>query len=179
MSIQPRIEGRSPTDYRIDRRGAMRKRGWVLVGSVSLLLVVVATVLAAGPAAGGSGLKPPPPAFAPSAPPDIPRPRSTGDGLTIEERNEIIARRGTPEWGPHTAGTVIEIAGRQVQLPEGVHVNSVIFSSLCAPGESCVDTPAWVLQKGDLLLSIGEQSGRLAPGTEIPDEFGFLREALR
>ena len=61
-----------------------------------------------------------------------------------------------PRMGPHTAGTIIEITGLQVQLPEDVHVETVIYHGLCAPGETCVDTPAWVLQRGDLLIAIGK-----------------------
>ena len=157
----------------------MKARKMVLIGAVPVLLIAAVIVLAVGTAAGGSDSTRPPPESTPSPPLNIPEPRSTQDGLSSEERNEIKARRGAPQWGPHTAGTLIEIAGRQVQLPENVHVKTVIAHILCAPGGSCVDTPAWVLQRGDSLFSIGRQSGRPAPGRDIPEAFDFLREALR
>ena len=124
---------------------------------------------------------PPPPKPTPSPPTHIPEPRPSQDTLSAEEREEIKARRdhSRQEWGLHTAGTVIEIAGRQVQLPEDVHVMTVISEGLCAPGKSCVDLPAWVLQRGDLLFTIAQQSGRPAPGRDIPEAFEFIREFVR
>ena len=155
---------------------------------VSTVFVALSVIVACGSSAGdeqvaaltgSAGSTTSTPIPTPAPPTHIPEPRSTQDTLTSEERERIKARRGLPEWGPHTVGTVIEIAGRQVQLPEDVHVETVISTGLCAPGETCVDFPAWVLRRGDSLFTIGKQSGRPAPGREIPEAFDFLREALR
>lgn len=156
----------------------MKKRR-VLLGIVPVLMVAVLIVLAADMVTGGVGSTLPPAAPTPSPPTHIPEPRSAQDTLSSEERERIKARRGTPEWGPHTAGTVIEIAGRQVQLPADVHVHTVIAQGLCPPGEDCLDFPAWVLKRGDLLMAIGKESGRFAPGNPNEEAFDFIREALR
>ena len=156
----------------------MKERHKLLIGVVPILLVAALIALAAGAATGTSGSTQPPPLPTPEAPPDVPNP---GPPMTDEEREEVKRGRdhSRQEWGPHTAGTVIEIAGRQVQLPEDVQVETVISEGLCAPGEICLDFPIWVLQRGDLRLAIAEQSGRPAPGRGIPEAFDFVREALR
>ena len=152
-----------------------------LIGVIPVLLAAALIALAAGAASGNFGSTPLPPKSTPSPPTHIPEPRSTQDTVTDEERDEVKRRRAysSQEWGPHTAGTVIEIAGRQVQLPEDVHVEDVISEGLCAPGKTCVDVPAWVLRRGDSLFTIGKQSGQPAPGRDIPEAFDFIREALR
>ena len=126
----------------------MKQRPKFLIGVIPVLLAAALIALAAGEASGNFGSTPPPPKSTPSPPQDIPEPRSTQDTVTDVERNEVKRRRSysRQEWGLHTAGTVIEIAGRQVQLPEDVHVENVISEGLCAPGETCVDLPAWVLR---------------------------------
>ena len=152
-----------------------------MIGIVPVLLIGALAALAASVVSGRSGSTPSTPIPTPAPPTHIPEPRSSQDTITIEERNAVKARRGLPEWGPHTAGTVIVIAGRQVQLPEDVQVETVISQGLCAPGKSCVDLPAWVLRRGDLLFTIGQQSGRPArpaPGIDIPEAFDFIPKAL-
>ena len=147
------------------------------MGVIPVLLVVALTGSAVGAATGSSGSPPPPQVPTPEAPPDVPNP---GPPLTDEERVEIKRQLGTalPEWGPHTAGTVIEIAGRQVQLPEDVHVETVISTGLCAPGETCLDFPIWVLQRGDSRLAIAKQSGRPVPGNPNAEAFDFIWDVL-
>jgi hypothetical protein len=74
---------------------------------------------------------------------------------------------------------VIEIAGRQVRLPEDVHVETVNLEAYCIVGDACLDVPASVLRRGDLLVAFGKRSELPAPGRDIPEAFDFLREALR
>ena len=146
----------------------MKTRKWVLIGAVPVFLIVAVIALAAGTAAGGSDSTPPPPESRPSPPPNIPEPRSTQDGLSSEERNEIKARRGTPSWGSHTAGTVIEIAGRQVQLPTDVYVEGIVDHVLCVEGESCPNTPIYGLRRGDSRVGIGSTPGSSFLGRPTP-----------
>ena len=143
---------------------------------ILVLLLAALTTLSIGATTGNSSLMPPPPVTTPDAPPNELRPEPL---LTDEARAQIKRQRSPSPWGPHTAGSTIEIAGQQVQLPEDVHVAHVIAHGICDPDKTCVDTPAWVLQRGDSLFSIGKQSGRPAPGREIPEAFNFLRRALR
>ena len=159
----------------------MKTRKWVLIGAVPVFLIVAVIALAAGTAAGGSDSTPPPPESRPSPPPNIPEPRSTQDGLSSEERNEIKARRGTPSWGSHIAGTVIEIAGRQVQLPTDVYVEGIVDHVLCVEGESCPNTPIYGLRRGDSRVGIEEHTGQFVPGSSDSDlaAFDFIQEALR
>ena len=156
----------------------MKNRDRVLIGIVPVLLIGALAALAAGVVSGRSGSTPPTPFPTPAPPTHIPEPRASQDTITREEREAVKARRGLQEWGPHTAGTVIEIAGRQVQLPEDVHVETVISEILCVVGDPCPDTPIWVLQRGDILFSISKRSGRPPPGRDIPEAFDFIREAL-
>ena len=157
----------------------------LLVPALSVVLLVIAACGGSIGAqqvterAGSVGSTPSTPIPTPAPPTHIPEPRPSQDTITREEREAVKARRGLPEWGPHTAGTIIEIADRQVQLPEDVHVEGVISEISCIVGDPCVDAPAWVLKRGDLLLAIGKRSGRPAPGREIPEAFDFLLEAPR
>ncbi len=118
---------------------------------------------------------------APSPPPHTPEPRPSQDTVSIEEREEVKARRGTPPWGPHTAGTVIEIAGRQVQLPEDVYVEVIVDHVLCIEGEYCPATPIYGLRRGDSAVDIEKPSGQFVPGSSDADlaAFDFIQEALK
>ena len=83
--------------------------------------------------------------------------------------------------GSHTAGTVIEIAGRQVQLPTDVYVEGIVDHVLCVEGESCPNTPIYGLRRGDSRVGIEEHTGQFVPGSSDSDlaAFDFIQEALR
>ncbi len=134
-----------------------------------------------GTPGGSQPSTPPPPKPTPSPPPNIPEPRSSQDTVTSEEREEVKARRGPPPWGPHTAGSVIQIAGQHLQLPEDVYVEAIISEGLCIAGEPCPVAPLYVLRRGDSLASIEKRTGRFAPGTpvSIMETFDFIEKALR
>ena len=134
-----------------------------------------------GTPGGSQPSTPPPPKPTPSPPPNIPEPRSSQDTVTSEEREEVKARRGPPPWGPHTAGSVIQIAGQHLQLPEDVYVEAIVSEILCIAGEPCPVAPLYVLRRGDSLASIEKRTGRFAPGTPVSTmgTFDFIEKALR
>ncbi len=134
-----------------------------------------------GTPGGSQPSTPPPPKPMPSPPPNIPEPRSSQDTVTSEEREEVKARRGPPPWGPHTAGSVIQIAGQHLQLPEDVYVEAIISEGLCIAGEPCPVAPLYVLRRGDSLASFEKRTGRFAPGTPVStmETFDFIEKALR
>ena len=134
-----------------------------------------------GTPGGSQPSTPPPPKPTPSPPPNIPEPRSSQDTVTSEEREEVKARRGPPPWGPHTAGSVIQIAGQHLQLPADVYVEAIISKGLCIAGEPCPVAPLYVLRRGDSLASIEKRTGRFAPGTPVStmETFDFIEKALR
>ena len=134
-----------------------------------------------GTPGGSQPSTPPPPKPTPSPPPNIPEPRSSQDTVTSEEREEVKARRGPPPWGPHTAGSVIQIAGQHLQLPEDVYVEAIVSEILCIAGEPCPVAPLYVLRRGDSLASIEKRTGRFAPGTPVStmETFDFIEKALR
>ena len=154
-----------------------------LIGVIPVLLAAALIALAAGAASGNFGSTPLPPKSTPSPPTHIPEPRSTQDTVTDEERDEVKRRRAysSQEWGPHTAGTVIEIAGRQVQLPTDVYVEGIVDHVLCVEGESCPNTPIYGLRRGDSRVGIEEHTGQFVPGSSDSDlaAFDFIQEALR
>ena len=134
-----------------------------------------------GTPGGSQPSTPPPPKPTPSPPPNIPEPCSSQDTVTSEEREEVKARRGPPPWGPHTAGSVIQIAGQHLQLPEDVYVEAIVSEILCIAGEPCPVAPLYVLRRGDSLASIEKRTGRFAPGTPVSTmgTFDFIEKALR
>ena len=134
-----------------------------------------------GTPGGSQPSTPPPPKPTPSPPPNIPEPRSSQDTVTSEEREKVKARRGPPPWGPHTAGSVIQIAGHQLQLPSDVYVEAIVSEILCIAGEPCPVAPLYVLRRGDSLASIEKRTGRFAPGTPVStmETFDFIEKALR
>ena len=134
-----------------------------------------------GTPGGSQPSTPPPPKPTPSPPPNIPEPRSSQDTVTSEEREEVKARRGPPPWGPHTAGSVIQIAGQHLQLPEDVYVEAIVSEILCIAGEPCPVAPLYGLRRGDSLASIEKRTGRFAPGTPVStmETFDFIEKALR
>ena len=134
-----------------------------------------------GTPGGSQPSTPPPPKPTPSPPPNIPEPRSSQDTVTSEEREEVKSRRGPPPWGPHAAGSVIQIAGQHLQLPEDVYVEAIVSEILCIAGEPCPVAPLYVLRRGDSLASIEKRTGRFAPGTPVStmETFDFIEKALR
>ena len=143
---------------------------------ILVLLLAALTTLSIGATTGNSSLIPPPPVTTPEAPPNELRPEPL---LTDEARAQIKRQRSPSPWGPHTAGSTIEIAGQQVQLPEDVHVAGMIAHGTCNPDLPCLDFPAWVLQRGDSRIAVGKESGRLAPGDPDAADFDFIQKALQ
>ncbi|MBX3012296.1 MAG: hypothetical protein KF832_12350 [Caldilineaceae bacterium] len=65
--------------------------------------------------------------------------------------------------GETTAGTVLAIAGKPVQLPPDVYVEAFVVTALCVEGLVCPETPYYFLryQNTDDVISIGEKSGKM------------------
>lgn len=65
--------------------------------------------------------------------------------------------------GPETAGSVINVAGQDIQLPDNVYVNAYVATILCVPGRRCPEVPAYALAMtdSDAQLTISQESGAL------------------
>ena len=67
--------------------------------------------------------------------------------------------RGPPSYGPHTAGSKIDVAGVEIQLPPDVFINGVMVAADCPVGRACMSAPAYVLHRGEHYpthIAIGE-----------------------
>lgn len=104
-------------------------------------------------------------------------------------RDEMPANLGTYEVsGESTAGSVIIIKGKEIQLPPDVYVAASLICVLCVQGMSCPETPLVVLQyKGtDDALSVSERSGKIYDQMSSDEEnkrvrakFSWLEKELR
>lgn len=79
--------------------------------------------------------------------------------------------------GPETAGATIAINGRPVKLPSDTYVESFIVNIECIPGAQCPTPPLYRLQRGNSIISIEANSGRVVELNTAPGEqraFDFL-----
>ena len=113
----------------------------------------------------------------------------------VELRVELAARddaegRITKTQGPETAGSVISVGGRPLQLPTDVYIESRVDFSGCA-AVPCGTNPSYKLRRGGVTIWI-DSDGRVGVDEEIgwvrqwpseveagKPEFGFLFEFLR
>lgn len=163
------------------------RRTWILT-----LLIVVSIGVAAGSVTISQGTEDPPlPDIPPPPPPQAANPTPRPD-LTFEEAMEIrraeeregIARGGVniKVSGPETAGKLLNIAGKDVQLPPDAYVLALITDSLCIEGSPCPETPSYVIKRGFSTIVVAIHSGTVIKKEVAPDEegaFNFLKGVLR
>lgn len=80
--------------------------------------------------------------------------------------------------GPETAGQVIRVAGKDVQLPPDVYVDQFVISVSCMAEAPCPQAPIYVLRRGPSTIAVEVVTGRVVdrrtdPGHDEQD-FGFL-----
>ena len=117
----------------------------------------------------------------------------------VQHRAEINRRypgeSSNTKLGPETAGSVLTVAGLQIQLPDDAYIHQIVNLVVCL-GESVVvvgeiaveetdlcppQTPYYDLARGDSTVRVVEQTGRVFGETIAPGEegaFNFLKEAL-
>ena len=136
----------------------------------------------------------PPPHLDRSTPPDSlppppvrpvlsPRPLLTPEEELeqVKEEFEEIKDRIFYISGPHTAGGLIRVAGRDVRLPPDAFVAHRIDTILCVVGSPCPEAPYYVIQRGNSSVAVSVGSGiafgeNVEPGEE--GVFDFLKAVL-
>ena len=83
--------------------------------------------------------------------------------------------------GPHTAGGLIRVAGRDVRLPADEFVAYWVTNISCVIGSPCPEAPYYVIQRGNSSIAVSVGSGtdfgeNIEPGEE--GAFDFLKAAL-
>lgn len=91
--------------------------------------------------------------------------------------------------GPTTLGSVIEVAGKKIQLPPDVYVEGYIVIAECVEGLPCPETPYYLLQYKDSppdILGVTARNGAIVETYNAPEEqrrlherFAWLEEALK
>ena len=163
------------------------KRTWLWTLAIALVIGV-----AAGSVTISQGTEDSPvPALPTPAPPQAANPTPRPD-LTFEEAMEIrraeeregIARGDViiKVSGPETAGKLIVIAGKDVQLPPDAYVYRFVHSVACVVGRTCPETPIYEIKRGDSMITITAPSGTLLEESIAPGDdraFEFLKGVLR
>jgi hypothetical protein len=162
------------------------KRTWIWT-----LVIAISIGVAAASVTISQGTEDPP---LPDVPP-LPTPQATNPtprpDLTFEEAMEIrraeeregIARgdRIIKVSGPETAGKLLVIAGKDVQLPPDAYVLALITDSLCIAGRPCPETPSYVIKRGLSTIVIAIHSGTVDKEEVDPNDegaFDFLKGVL-
>jgi hypothetical protein len=92
-----------------------------------------------------------------------------------------------PASGEKTAGSMIDVAGKMIQLPPHVYVEAYIVSMSCDVKVSCLETPVYALKDTltGITLAVSSKTGRMgdpAIGQEEMDrlkgEFKWLVDAV-
>lgn len=120
-------------------------------------------------------------------PPDVAK-RLQEEALATRSAMEKSAEVFTVA-GPETMGSVIQVADRKIQLPPDVFVESLIVDVLCIAGETCPETPYYLLQYKDApkdILGVTVKDGTIVETYKEPEEqrrlherFAWLEEALK
>lgn len=86
-----------------------------------------------------------------------------------------------PADGPTTAGSVINIAGRDIQLPDNVEINAFISHAECPVGEKCLISPFYSLRNNETGNTIGVSipSGLVGDPNLPEDELAALRSEFK
>lgn len=169
-------------------------RRWLAPILIGLTLGVALLITLARPATsppGGSALRLPTPVPPPTTTPEAPRgdrptltfaeEQRTREAAGVElTRAAIVSGPGQTAAGKHTAGSVITVAGKSVQLPADAWVAEYAAMGQCPAGSAtpCPEVPFMVIQRRTSTISIGLRTGKVnwentVPGEE--DAFDFLR----
>ena len=150
------------------------------------LIIIVVAALVAGivPFALLQGFGPPP--FLPPPPQDVPVPRQVVSQAEADAIYDRMYKEGrlirTRVSGPETAGSTIEVAGKQIKLPPDTYVYAYVIIADCVVGTPCPEPPVYGLKRGGSQVTVEKRSGKLWYETIAPgevDPFKFLKEGLR
>lgn len=139
-----------------------------------LILITVAWVRPGEPGSAQTTPTPEPTSHMPA-----PRRELTLDDVAATEEQTERDSRIRHVSGHETMGSIVNIAGTDIQLPENAWVESRIVSIFCVEGQVCPRMPYWIIARGDRTIEI-DGDGNLWPlGSENHDpEFLFIEEAL-
>lgn len=107
----------------------------------------------------------------------------------LQQQADIKYGQGesVPVGGPTTRGSIITIAGRNIQMPDTVEIDGVVTNLMCQVGMPCMETPAYALLNTETghYIGVGINSGMVGdPGlpedelAAIRSEFQWLVDAL-
>lgn len=145
----------------------IRNRLHITVYGILLLIALVVAIPVIG------DTFPPPPDTTPEPPKDVVIPKPTGELRTV-----IIAATG-----PETKGALIEIAGKQIQLPSDAYIAYDLFDVVCViGGDPCPETPLYIIARSSSTITVSAPSGiiykeEISEGDKEP--FAFIKDALR
>lgn len=125
----------------------------------------------------GVGLKLGSPGFTTPLPPNPSADSAPPIPKRLSPPSENIVRRVV--GGPETAGSVVTLGGRSVQLPPDAYVTGEVTHNNCLPGP-CPETPALIIRRGNSTIYVGIRSGLVDDSASqvIPGEahlFEFLK----
>ncbi len=178
-------------------RRLLRSRRWIW----AIVAVAVIAGLVFGGIALASAAKPtsnpealsakPTPTPWPSPPPTPPnqnQPVSTmspeEQTIWLEQAKEENEKNGGFEYstsGPATMGSTIYVKGKIIKLPDDAYVKMWVSLIDCG-GPPCPEPPAYLIARGDSLIWVEQNSGKIFNeeiATNEEGAFDFLKEALR
>ena len=150
------------------------------------LIIIVVAALVAGivPFALLQGFGPPP--FLPPPPQDVPVPRQVVSQAEADAIYDRMYKEGrlirTRVSGPETAGSTIEVAGKQIKLPPDTYVFAFVVTANCIVGMPCPESPVYVLKRGNSQVGVETGNGKLWNEIVAPEDvrpFEFLKEGLK
>ena len=159
---------------------------------VSILSVVLALVAIAGvlyTTAMASEPSPPSPALPPVATPAPPIHTPPPDRSPATQEEEQTRAKTIQEArgqvivvsGPDTRGSIVRIAGLEIELPQDAIVNRYVVDVFCVAGLPCPEVPIYELKRGNSTVAVSAPSGIIVEENTANGEesaFDFLREVL-
>lgn len=116
---------------------------------------------------------------------DVSKPITSTEGLSEETPVALVdslpplPKEGTiiAVTGPSTKGSVIDVNGKAIKLPETVYVSAYIVGATCVIGARCMNTPAFVLSDDALWMRV-EADGQAYTHEELDKTAQTFAEVL-
>jgi hypothetical protein len=107
----------------------------------------------------------------------------TPDPEMVEAMNKVLGVTLPPlihASGKETSGSMIDVAGKSIQLPSNVHIDTYIAAGLCPLGVECLDPPIYVLRNdAGVMISISEKNGKIGDPSLSAEELAQAKSSFQ
>lgn len=103
------------------------------------------------------------------------------DALRQQAEMKFGKGESVPIGGPATAGSVINIKGRDIQMPDTVQIDGFLGNATCQVGMPCLEMPIYTLRNIETgnVIAVSVPSGVVGDPNLPPDELAAIRSEFQ